>query len=144
LRCSKCRKHCPEKLNTFKVLSLALPQKTSHKKAVWTLTECLDELTKRKSMEDFKCEDCSTEDRACFTMETSSVIKKAPDYLALQVLRMGCDIIRGANGKVIDCVSRKLTDTLEYPETIDLAPWTKDLTTQVYELYSVVEHKGIS
>jgi hypothetical protein len=28
-------------------------------------------------------------------METSSVIKKAPDYLALQVLRMGCDIIRG-------------------------------------------------
>ncbi|KAI9873367.1 MAG: Ubiquitin carboxyl-terminal hydrolase 21, partial [Pleopsidium flavum] len=144
LRCTNCMKYCPEKLDTFNVLSLALPERTSHKKPIWTLTQCLDELKKSKSITDFKCENCSTEDRKCFTMETSSVIKKAPDYLAMQVLRMACDVIRGTDGKVKECISRKLLDTVEYPETIDLRRWTSDRTAQVYELYSVVEHKGYS
>lgn len=126
----------------FNLLGLTLPQKARTKEGIWTLKDCLDELKKQKTIEDFMCEKCSTAESASYTVKTSSVVKTAPDYLALQILRMAYEIVYDGNGKPKGFSSRKLTDTVQYPETMDLAPWTADSTEQVYDLYSVIEHKG--
>lgn len=35
-------------------------------------------------------------------------------------------------------------DTVAFPETVDLSPWTTGSDPELYELYSVIEHKGKS
>lgn len=79
----------------------------------------------------YRCEHCSQLDQT----RSSTRIKSAPQHLAIQVLRMACD-------RSTSWLPQKLMDTVTFPETVDLGPWTTDSDPQSYELYSVIEHKG--
>ncbi len=125
------------------MLSLPLPTKSAGDRDIWTLAQCLNKFKENRGLEGFKCDSCSEEGAPSHTIGASSLIEDVPDYLALQVMRMECELTRNLNGRV-NYSRRKRMDTVKYPEMIDLAAWTNSPAPQMYELYSIVEHKGKS
>lgn len=138
--CSNCQ-HTSETDTKFRLLGLNLPEDVSRSKGSWTLSDCLNKYTKEIPLEGAICEHCSQPGQPASTRRSSTKIKSAPEYLSIQILRMAYETTRDSRGRD-QFRSRKLLDTVNFPETVDLAPWTTGSDPQLYELYSVIEHKG--
>ena len=126
----------------FRVLKLVLPQQQPRTTMTWTLENCLDKYAEKELLSDYRCEPCSTPDHPSYTMQRSSKINSSPEYLALQIVRTTWAESFDSSGRRTGYRSQKLMDTVSFPKTLDLAPWTTSSDPRPYELYSVIEHRG--
>ena len=129
LRCTNCNKSS-EHPSTFFELSLPLQGHV-------TIDECLKSYVQKEFLDGdnkYFCSHCSAKHDATRQV----VLKKLPDLLNIGLLRFVFDL------KTLS--KKKLTSSLQFPETMDLSEYLPALPKQdcIYDLQALLLHRGPS